>query len=257
MSLKLSVWSPRPNAQAIDIVNSDIVLLGLPVIETTLISLTPCDKAFLEAADTLLFVSQQAVKHLSQQCSVNTIAGKQLIAIGQGTAGALLKLGLAVTFTAKSPFNSEALLADIAFQRLLMQQIAIVCGRGGRQLLTQQLTKQGKKVERITCYRRDKCHLSAQVMVKFIENHAINAIILTSCDVVDAVSTSLQRSGLLSFLQVPVFALSQRIAWHAEAVGFTQVIVAHQASRESLYQSITTWLEEQSILSMRQEIIEG
>lgn len=240
---KLSVWSPRPDALPIETLSPCVTLYGLPMLTITPLQLDKPQIQAVLSADALFYVSQYAVTALFEQVAVSALKDKIHIAIGEKTAKTLINHEIYPTLTAKPPFNSEALLTDRDFQALSFSSLALVSGQSGRQLLEKNLRQQGKKVMRIITYQRDKCHVNSQTMVKFLHDYAINAVLLTSCEVVDAVATQLQRGGNHDFYRLPAFALSQRIADYAKLLGFTQVIVADYANRSALYDKMSAWCD--------------
>ncbi len=191
----------------------------------------------------LIFVSHHAVVCALAQYPPSHFRDKTLIAIGKRTAATLRDQHLPPALTAPPPYHSEALLADKAFQALPCQRIGIVAGEGGRTLLYNKLRQRCELVAKIRCYRRDKIHLSAQVMIEFIDSCAIGGVILSSNAIAEAVANQLEQNKLQQYFELPVFVLSARIAAHAQRLGFSHCIVAEQANRHFLYQRIINWWE--------------
>ncbi len=247
MSKQLSLWSPRPDAQTLETIAPDIILHGLPVINivNTLEQSSSAEinaiASTINQLDALIFVSHHAVQCAISVFSRELLTNKTLIAIGKRTEATLSTHRLSPTLTAPAPYNSEALIRDNAFQNLTFQRVGIICGKGGRTLLQKHLQQTRAFVTRIPCYQRDKIHLLPEVMVEFINNHAVGGILLTSKEITDAVTDNLSRAAQWQAFDLPVFALSERIATHANQLGFRQLIVASQANRHSLYQSIINW----------------
>lgn len=239
----LAIWSPRPDAKAIEAISPDISLYGLPVIAILPKKIETAQLDSLSAGDGVIFTSQHAVTHFFAQVSVQAVSSKTLITIGTRTAEALQHRGLTPDLIASPPFNSEALLADGRFEQLSCQHFSIICGVGGRNQLQKTLRARKKQVNSIRCYQRDKINLSQQVMIEFITGHGIGGIILTSAEIADAVSERLKQQELIHFSDFPVFALSERIGEHARRLGFCNVMVAAQANQHFLYQCIINWWE--------------
>lgn len=236
----LALWSPRPNALAVQRLSPQITLYGLPSIQITQLPLSTQQQARLQQAQVCLFISQHAVSQLLSQISTDELTNKTLIAIGEKTAHTLTANGLSVDITAVAPHTSEALLAMPTFQQLAYHRLAIICGHGGRKRLQKTLTALEKKVSRITCYRRDMCDLSRQTMLEFTSKYSIAGVIVTSCRIADAVLAALCTEEK-DFFHCPMFALSQRIGDYLSTLGFTQIIVAEAANQQSLNQTIITW----------------
>ncbi len=244
---KLSVWSPRPNALPIEKLSPSISIYGQPMLEISALSLTDEQIHTVLSVDALFYVSQYAVTSLYSQIASDKLADKIHIAIGTKTADTLSGVGVTPTFVTKPPFNSESLLADSDFQSLNFKHLALISGQKGRKLLEKTLGEQGKKVSRIITYQRDKCDVSREFMVEFINTYKINSIMLTSCEIVEAVANQLKQGIAQNLWHVPAFALSQRIADYAEKIGFTQVIVVETANQGALYDKIMVWHDNQKI----------
>lgn len=236
----LALWSPRPDAVALEHLSPSISLHGLPAIQLAAIAINQPQRQQLARSSVCFFVSQHAVTQLLNQINLDELAAKTLVAIGEKTAACLAEYGLTAAMTAPPPHTSEALLALPTFQALDYQHLAIICGLGGRTLLQQTLADLGKTVYRIPCYQRDMCDLSPQTMIKFISEHSINGVMITSCRVADAVFAALQATNR-DFFHYPMFALSQRIGDYLSTLGFTEIIIADAANRQSLHQTIITW----------------
>ncbi len=243
--MPLSVWSPRPNAPMQETLSPTVSIYGLPVLEIAPVTLSDKQIKTVLSVDALFYVSQYAVNSLFAQIPAETVTDKIHLAIGEKTAASLSAAGIHPTLTAKPPFNSEALLADIALQSLSFDTLALVSGQDGRRLFADRLEQQNKKVVRIISYQRNKCHISSQNVIEFLDVHAINAVMLTSCAVVDAIAGLLPDEMASEVWQFPAFALSRRIASYAEHAGFTQVIAADSANRTALYAKMLAWQNKQ------------
>lgn len=239
---KLAIWSPRPDAQKHFQLSEAICIYGLPAIQIAPLKLTGSQRLAVVEADTYLFTSYNAVDQLFLQIPFSQLKDRQLIAIGIRTAKALESYGLSVTLIADPPFTSESLLAMPAFSHLSMQNVVLCCGRGGRPLLQQALSRKAEKFKRIECYRRNKAKLSTKVMIEFIKTHRIAGVIISSCEIADAVVANLAQTSS-DYWHWPVFVFSQRIADYAKSLGFKEIIVAPQSDQQSVNQAILAWWE--------------
>ncbi|PVZ70333.1 uroporphyrinogen-III C-methyltransferase [Pelagibaculum spongiae] len=105
------------------------------------------------SSDWLIFVSPNAVRHGLP--SLEPLASKtQIAAVGKATARMLSAAGIANVVQPKSEQNSEGLLALDCFAQIEKQNILIVRGDGGRDLLANALTERGAKVDYFECYQR-------------------------------------------------------------------------------------------------------
>lgn len=242
MKKSLAVWSPRPDARDRVVLSDSVTVYGLPVVSIEALPLNDEQKAWVATADTCIFISHNAVTQLLQQIPIHVLQGKNHIAIGERTAKTLRNQQLSVACVAKPPFTSEALLATESFTQLNSQQIALCCGVGGRAVLQTALTANDKKVKRIASYYRNKAKLPRKVMVEFTSEYRINAVIMSSCDIADAVVMNLSQANI-DFRHWTAFAFSERIAEHIRSLGFLQVIVAPASDQQSLNQAIQKWWE--------------
>lgn len=242
MNRSLTIWSPRPDAKDVVRLSDNVVIYPLPVMTIETLPLETEKKLWLEQADSCLFVSHNAVSQLLKQISPKLLQQKTHIAIGERTAKTLRSYQLVVAAVAKPPFTSESLLNTVEFSALNIEQVALCCGTGGRTVIQAGLTACGKKVERIECYQRNKAKLPRQVMVEFTNGHQINAVIMSSCRIADAVVANLSRA-CIDFRQWVAFTFSERIAMYVRSLGFSRVVVVPISNQQSLNQAIIEWWE--------------
>lgn len=109
----------------------------------------------LAAADTVIFVSANAVAHGYPLLRDTGTAGRRIIAVGRATAKALRRMDCqGVHAPAHNRSSSEDLLALSVLDNVAGRDICIVRGRGGREVLKQELTLRGARVAYLECYER-------------------------------------------------------------------------------------------------------
>lgn len=109
----------------------------------------------MAAADTLIFVSANAVRHGWPLVSERAGGGQRVIAVGPATGRALKQAGCtAVTAPAGNRSSSEDLLASPELADVSGRAVCIVRGRGGRETLGRQLAARGARVCYLECYER-------------------------------------------------------------------------------------------------------
>jgi uroporphyrinogen-III synthase len=135
-------------------------VIRFPVIEIRPLELADADVATLgEGTDCLIFISANAVRlGLTEirRLVPGTLAGTRIMAIGQATARALEAHGVTPDLVPPSPYNSEALLAMPQMQDIRGRRYTIMKGRGGRELLQEQLQARGGIVRTVDIYLRVK-----------------------------------------------------------------------------------------------------
>lgn len=245
MMKTLTIWSPRPDAEVATKLNESITIYGLPLMTISQRVLSDVDKQAVEKAEVLIFTSRYAVKHAVAQLPRPYLQQCRRVAIGRRTAAVLSANDLAPEVTAPPPFTSESLLDDTAFQALCDKRVALVCGAGGRKHLTRQLRQTGQSVKRIECYQRYKANVSPPVMLEFLNKYAIGGVIVSSCEIADAVASALALIDTQYTSHLTFFAFSKRIRERLDRQALQPTLVAPSADQQRLNQYIINWWEGQ------------
>lgn len=106
----------------------------------------------LQPQDLVIFLSANAVPAIQSIWSEYN-PEPRVIAIGGGTAEALIHAGIAVNVI-PNQHDSDGLLLLPQLQQVQSQRINIFCGENPRPLLKQTLTQYGARVSEVICYRR-------------------------------------------------------------------------------------------------------
>ena len=182
----------------------------------------------------IIFVSRNAVTNfvsgLTQPLPEETV----LVAVGTGTADSMRKLGLRVDIQPPQSTGSEGLLAMPEFQQLDEQNVLIVRGNGGRELLADTLNARGANIRYIEVYERtlptpdkSQCQLALTA----------DCVVCTSVGGVENL-TLLLHDGLMSLLAKPLVVVSDRIKHYALSRGFGRVEVADESSDRAVMQQL-------------------
>lgn len=109
------------------------------------------DFAALPTPDIVVFVSRNAVTH-----GLAAVAerGAKIAAVGPATRDAIEQHGFAVDIFPDNGFDSEHLLKHPDLQDVAGQQVLIVRGQGGRELLAETLRERGAQVSYLCAYER-------------------------------------------------------------------------------------------------------
>ncbi|MBA3581513.1 MAG: uroporphyrinogen-III synthase [Gammaproteobacteria bacterium] len=237
----------RPAHQA-DNLCAQLEKAGAVVWRFPSLDITPLvDAAHIQAAlqklkphDWLLFVSRNAVTltatHLLQY--LQTTERPRIIAVGAATAQCLQELGIALTFAPPAPYNSEALLAHELLQHVQHQQILIVRGQGGRELLRETLEQRGAHVSYLEVYRRDAADLPIALITQLsnaLAQHTIDALIITSEASLHALIDALAIKDTPPVWQTRLVVISERLYTVARSLGFNgDIWIAQTASDEAI-----------------------
>jgi uroporphyrinogen-III synthase len=151
----VGVLVTRPRTQATELVNAIEKHGGqaycFPVMEIVpLDDLTVHEQvAALHRPDVVIFVSRNAVEY-----GIAHTDGGKIGVIGPATANAVKAAGRVVDIEPASGFDSEHLLEEAPLRDVAGKYVRIVRGAGGRELLADELTNRGARVEYLSVYER-------------------------------------------------------------------------------------------------------
>ncbi|WP_456406157.1 uroporphyrinogen-III synthase [Thiolapillus sp.] len=192
----------------------------------------------------LIFVSVNAVKHAFPLLPDELPLDLQIAAIGEATAAALEERGLPATLAPERRFDSEGLLALEALADMQNRKVIIVRGKGGRELLKQELEKRGAQVVYAEVYARRQPARSADNLVRGW-NQMVGAVTVTSSEMLDNLLQMLGEDGAALLRSTPLVVLSERTAEHAFGLGCRKVWVTDVAGDRGILQALCEISEEQ------------
>jgi len=167
--------------------------------------------------------------------------GIEWFAVGQRSAEVLQQAGLTVSYSNLGS-QSEHLLALAALQQVEQQRILILCGNAGRELLEQQLTARGARVDHARLYRRECPVYDDSTIEKAVYSETLSAILFTSGEAltnfVKVAPGSQNQFSFHTLCQVPVVVPSDRLAELAATSGFKSINVAHGPDDASMVQAL-------------------
>jgi len=195
-------------------------------------------------ADLLIFTSVNAVEE-THRCGVLPLGRAfegTILAVGKATAARLAELGTPVYKAPQPPYNSESLIELIRTELNNLQNVAIIKGEGGRELLNETLHESGKKVDLIDVYRRK---------APVVNQQEVNTVFLPSGpDIVSITSNAtLQNLVLMAgdsfadpLLNLPLVVNSQRNAELAHTLGFqSHVLIAKEPGDQGQLEALNYW----------------
>jgi len=196
--------------------------------------------------DTFIFISVAAVKFanntypLTQWISTKDKA-VLVIAVGQKTANMLNTLGISNVLTPQKQ-TSEGVLALAELSQCNHQNIVIVRGNSGRELMFDTLTHRGAKVSYLESYQRHWHQLPADISQHW-QQLEINCIVITSNDLLQRVVQLMQlqeQTSLIAYWQQTCIwvVASKRIEESAKALGLVNIICAEGASDQAIIRAI-------------------
>lgn len=164
--------------------------------------------------------------------------GLTAYAVGPGTAKALRILDWPVLYSDKG-VTSEHLLALPGLQDISGQRIALFRGVGGRELIAETLRSRGATVDYLELYHRRTPDYGGDMLLNLIRQEHINAIVVTSAQILDVLLHFLQNDPS-AIKSTPVVVPSERIRQYALDAGLVRVINAGGADDETVLEALAT-----------------
>jgi len=187
-----------------------------------------------------IFISANAVKYsVEKSKTLVDMLPDELIAVGQGTANGLYEAGFNNVIIPQQ-FNSEGLLELPQLQDVTGQQILIIKGRGGRDLLEKTLTKRGAICLHLDVYGRVTGLINAHHWNEFLSAGKQHIITIASVEAMIALNNQPHRDSWSE--GVILVVASERIKEKALEYGYQQIKVADTASNDAMMKAITQLL---------------
>ncbi|KOY22671.1 uroporphyrinogen-III synthase [Vibrio parahaemolyticus] len=190
----------------------------------------------LHQAQIVIAVSRHAVQCAQQILTSNGASWpKQAVylAVGQKTAHYLSKCTQQKVHYPEVS-DSEHLLRLPALQNVEQQQVLILRGNGGRELIKDALVRRGAKVHYSETYKREFIPFDPVSCVSLWKTLQIDQIVVTSGEQLDYLCSQLTSEQLTWLNQQKLYIPSQRIADIAIQRGFTRVRCTGSASNQEL-----------------------
>lgn len=197
----------------------------------------------LESFSMAIFISPNAVEHALESIFKhhNTVPPHiKLACVGRGSALKLAEYGYSSTLTPEEKYNSESLLALPELQQVKGEKIVIFRGNGGRNVLYDTLTARGAHVVYGECYRRVKPDTGNEPLIEFLKNGTARIITTTSAEAIRNLY-EMAAPETSALLEIPVIAISDRIATVCSELGFKKIIITDNASDEAIVSAIEQW----------------
>ncbi|WP_354503059.1 uroporphyrinogen-III synthase [Lysobacter sp. OAE881] len=180
------------------------------------------------AAPRVVVTSPVAVRAARRLQPLRALPGQRWFAVGEGTAIALRRAGVA-DVEAPRRMDSEGLLSLPGLAELTGQTVGFVTAPGGRGVLVPALEARGARVIRADVYERIAVALSPRSLSRLAELDAPAKLALSSAEALQLVVDALPEPLLERLRRAQVIAASERLADIARTHGFTDVVIARSA----------------------------
>ena len=251
MAGRASVLVTRPAGQA-DTLCSALQQRGFdthqqPLLELCpLPALAPADRQQLLNLDQfghVIFISGNAVRFGMEEIEGHwpqLPVGLNWYAIGSATASLLGDYGV-VALAPSQEMTSEGLLKLPTLQQVAGEKILVVKGEGGRETLRQALEERGAVVSELRCYRRICPTLAPGALADMLADWQIDLIQIGSGEALTNMLALLSNKESTNLQDIALLLPSRRVAREAEAMGFTNLVVADNAADAALLQALENW----------------
>ncbi|NBD95215.1 MAG: hypothetical protein GVY11_01910 [Gammaproteobacteria bacterium] len=187
------------------------------------------DLATALPADRVILTSHEAVRQAVDLAGQALLNRALVIVPGQGTASIARDLGLDNVIYPERHGTSEAMLAMPELRDAEGLEVLILAAAGGRSLMGELLERRGAVVERIHVYRRVACDVPADTDDRISSARKV-VTLGASLEGVTGLVERLSEAARKRIFASPLVVPSQRVAHHAEKLGFRRCLVAGGAS---------------------------
>jgi uroporphyrinogen-III synthase len=248
----IGVLITRPAHQAGNLIELVEGAGGIAIAFPTIEIVPPTDPGPLLAAldrlaefDLAVFISPNAVEQtfgwLRSQRRLWP-SGLPVAAVGRASARALERFGAPGALVPDGRYDSEALLALAALQRVTGKRIAIFRGDGGRELLGDTLAQRGATVSYVESYRRVRPRADATTLIEAWQRGEIHVVSVTSTEGLRNLYHMLGDTGRGWLLHAPIVVLSEAQAAVCRELGCAAAaLIATEATDEAILETIRAW----------------
>lgn len=174
----------------------------------------------------IVFTSPAAVRHAAALLPLRTAA--IVLALGQGTARALRRHGVAAPLTPQRQ-DSEGLLELAELQALGGRAVALIGAPGGRGVLREQLAARGAQLRELHVYHRVLPRLDRRHVQALLQLPASAQLLLSSGEALRNLQQLLPAAAWTRLCAATAVVSSARLADAAHAAGFRRVRIAASA----------------------------
>ena len=197
----------------------------------------------MAAFDLIIFASANAVRFGAN------LLGEQrdltLAAIGPATARALNQAGYRVTVQTSAGFDTESLLRHPKLASVAGNRVLLVKGRGGRELLAQELERRGATIEEAVVYER-QCPDPGSGAIRALESlfaaGSIQLVTATSADIARNLATLATPDLKRSFESAHWLVPGERVGRSVQEAGVGRsLVMAASAEDQDLVSAAARW----------------
>ncbi|NQZ81166.1 MAG: uroporphyrinogen-III synthase [Colwellia sp.] len=186
----------------------------------------------------LIFVSTAAAEFANQISPLAQWPQTKIIAVGEATTKILYNFGLQASYPQQQ--DSEGILSLPELRKVTNQDIVIVRGDGGRELLAETLQQRGAHIHYIESYQRIWRTLDKKISQQW-RVQQINCIVITSNALLESVVHLLDKSDNYWQSSCLWIVASKRIADHAKKLKLQNVVNANGANEQAITAALVNY----------------
>lgn len=196
--------------------------------------------ASLRSFDLAVFVSPNAVDHGVALLGGAWPPNVPVSAVGEGSAAALRRHGIATVIVPSLGADSESLLATPQLKNPRGKRVLILRGEGGRELLADELRRRGAEVTYAECYRRVQPRIDSAQLIARWEQGGLHAVTVMSGLTLDNLWAMVGLRGQRLLRITPLFVPHASVAERARHLGLTEVVIT-PAGDEGMLRGLSEW----------------
>lgn len=249
---ELQGWSvvvTRPSAQAEGlcqrIEEAGGVAMRLPLLDIERLTSPRRPVAPSGGWDWILFVSVNAVALGAEQVRETLAAHGRLATVGRATAQALRRQWRDPDVVPAGDYSSEGLLNMPALQSMEGQNVLIVRGEGGRELLAQELRARGATVEYAEVYRRRALMPEVQDWARVLRALPQCIFTATSNEILVRLWESVPPEQRGQLVRQPLVVVGARVLKLAHELGFSGPCLSTEPGDRAMVETMAQWISQQ------------
>jgi uroporphyrinogen-III synthase len=175
-----------------------------------------------------IFISANAVKYFFNTLKKHNIVWPnniEITAIGHATAIALDNLNIKTKYIPKE-HNSECLLQLDNLQNVKYQNILLIKGLGGREIIENKLNALQANLTPIIVYKRIIPSIEQEFINSLWQNDSVDIILFTSSEAMHNIFSMFGQQAKEWLLNKPCIVISARIAINAKDKGIKRIITS-------------------------------
>lgn len=175
----------------------------------------------------LIFSSPAAVRFAARLQPLRTRA--TVLAVGQGTARALRRHGVAEPLVPTGRQDSEGLLEHPLLADLQRRRVALIGAPGGRGVLRAELVTRGAQLREVHVYRRAAPRWQRRQLDAVAQLPMDARVLLSSAEALERLQQGLPAMVYARLSAAIAVVSSERLAEAARAAGFQRIVLAASA----------------------------